>query len=216
MFLTFNEFGQPDGEWAHAYGVQIGICVLKIDINEPSYPKMEGVTKQNFWEETKRLFHIIDLDGQREKSFHKVVAARFRIFKSRLVGRWIKFTIKPPKNSAHLMPWQVYKGFITEEQWEKFKSSRLQPDAEEKRLKAQGSAKQNKHPHHMGQLSYPRAVKKWEKDKRLPPSTASSTASTTSSSGTSSISSRVTNRPIHWVLAHQKKMPDGTWDVDPN
>lgn len=77
-----------------------------------------------------RLFHIIDLDGQREKSFHKVVAARFRIFKSRLVGRWIKFTIKPPKNSAHLMPWQVYKGFITEEQWEKFKSSRLQPDAE--------------------------------------------------------------------------------------
>lgn len=76
------------------------------------------------------LFHIEDgPKREKEKLFHSGVAWRFRDFKSKLVTRWITKTRKPPKYGAHLMPWDVYKGFITKEDWKKFEADRMTDEA---------------------------------------------------------------------------------------
>ena len=53
IFLEFDEFGLPMGQWESAYGKQIGTCAKKIDINVKGYSKMDKVDKKNLWDETK-------------------------------------------------------------------------------------------------------------------------------------------------------------------
>ena len=53
MFLEFDEFDMPTGQWESAYGRQIGSCAQRIDINLKGYPKLDPVQKQGLWEETK-------------------------------------------------------------------------------------------------------------------------------------------------------------------
>ena len=53
MFLKFDEFDNPKGEWSLKYAQQIGQCATRIDINIDSYCKLDEVDKKQFWEETK-------------------------------------------------------------------------------------------------------------------------------------------------------------------
>lgn len=71
-----------------------------------------------------RKFHINDPEGVKEKNFHMAVAARFRRFKSWLNARFITKTIVPPVDSynAQLKPWELYSGYITEDQWKDFEN----------------------------------------------------------------------------------------------
>jgi len=71
-----------------------------------------------------KLFHINDPTGSRKKNFVRALAARFRQLKSRLVDRFItKKSAPPPGNpNANKKPWQVYDGYITEEQWKLFEA----------------------------------------------------------------------------------------------
>ncbi|KNA10039.1 hypothetical protein SOVF_148060, partial [Spinacia oleracea] len=53
MFLEYNVYNVPDGQWSHEYGKQVGSCATRININVPLYPKVDEQTKKGFWEETK-------------------------------------------------------------------------------------------------------------------------------------------------------------------
>ena len=68
----------------------------------------------------------------------------------------------------------------------------------------------NIHSHKLGQKSYSRKRKDWEKEGRIP-------APTESSTGESSVVSRssVDNRALFWALAHESRTKDGKWEVDP-
>lgn len=77
---------------------------------------------------------------------------------------------------------------------------------QEKRKRTSVSAKQNIHPHHLGQDSYARAIPKWIDQKRLDPP---------SSSDSSQQPIRVAQRALVWKLGHEKRAEDGSWVIDP-
>ena len=71
-----------------------------------------------------KLFHIDDPNGVRKKNFLRALAARFRNHKSDLVARFInrKTAPKAGNPNAEKKPWELYQGFITEEQWKTFEA----------------------------------------------------------------------------------------------
>lgn len=199
MFLEYDDLGQPTGDWEHEYGKYLGACALRININVKEYQLVPEGDGQAFWDKTKALFHIEDgPEKEKEKLFHSGVVRRFRDFKSKLVSRWITKTRKPPKQSAHLMPWEVYKGFITEQDWKKFEEDRTTDEAI--REKARKNLKQNKHHHHLGQKSYKRSKEQWIKDGRYPTDIEEESSS-----------SRIAKRGLEWVLAREVPGEGETW-----
>ncbi|XP_056695556.1 uncharacterized protein [Spinacia oleracea] len=219
MYLQYNQYGIPDGEWSREYGKQVGSCAARININVKEYSTLDEHTKKGFWEETKLMFHIIDDPAKRrEKYFHMCVAKRFGAFKSRLTRRWITKKEKMPKHQTDDMPWDIYNQ-ITEDDWKTFVMERNKPEMLVRREKASKSALQTKHPHRTGQKGYVRKRPEWINDGRLPPE-----AALTLSSGSSSVTSSLTTasdrfkkfRSVEWILAHQVKNKEGKWEVDPN
>ncbi|XP_021758847.1 uncharacterized protein LOC110723783 [Chenopodium quinoa] len=202
MFLEYDDLGQPAGDWEHVYARHLGSCAKKININVKQYRLVPEADKQTLWNKTKALFHIEDgPTKEKEKLFHSGVASRFRGFKTRLVSRWITKTTKPPEKSAHLMPWEIYKGIITKVDWEKFEGDRTTDEAKAISEKARKNAKQNKHYHHLGSKSYRRSKEQWIKDGRYP----------TDTDGSSSC--RVAKRGLEWLLARQVPGEGGTWVI---
>lgn len=51
MHLEFDAHFNAIGPYSQKYGVHIGNCASRLDINTPSYPKLAS-TKAQFWEET--------------------------------------------------------------------------------------------------------------------------------------------------------------------
>ena len=72
-----------------------------------------------------KLFHIDDPNGVRKKNFLRALAARFRNHKAELVGRFLikKNAPKEGNPNADKKPWELYQGFITQEQWKTFEAS---------------------------------------------------------------------------------------------
>ncbi|KMS98462.1 hypothetical protein BVRB_4g091570 [Beta vulgaris subsp. vulgaris] len=110
-------------------------------------------------------------------------------------------TRKPPKYGAHLMPWDVYKGFITKEDWKKFEADRMTDEAKAVSERARKNSKQNKHHHHLGQKSYKRSKEQWIKDGRYPTDTKGS------------LSDRIAKRGLDWILAREVPGEGGTWVI---
>ena len=52
MFLEFDEYDLPTGDWVDKYGKQIGQCALRIDINAPKWNKVDQSIKDRMWAET--------------------------------------------------------------------------------------------------------------------------------------------------------------------
>lgn len=102
------------------------------------------------------MFNIDDPTGEIQSRFHSLVGSRFRSFKARLVKDYLQPLIDeleagtpsletPTAEEGALMvistddskkkkkvyrdPWIRYAGSITQEQWETFKASRLEPSA---------------------------------------------------------------------------------------
>lgn len=71
-----------------------------------------------------KLFHIDDPNGVRKKNFNRALAARFRCHKSDLVARFINKKKAPKEGNpnADKKPWELYEGFITQEQWQTFEA----------------------------------------------------------------------------------------------
>ncbi|KNA03285.1 hypothetical protein SOVF_210670, partial [Spinacia oleracea] len=203
MFLEYDDLGQPAGKWEHVYGRQLGFYALKININVKTYRLVPEAVKKTIWDETKALFHIEDgPKKEKEKLFHSGVARRFRCYKCRLVGRWISKTRGyTPEKSAHIMPWEVYKGYITKEDRKKFEADHTTNEAKAISEKARESAKSNKHHHHLGQKSYKRSKEQWIKDGRYPNDTDGSS------------SSRIAKRGLEWILAREEPGEGGTWVI---
>uniref|UniRef100_A0A803MXY7 DUF8039 domain-containing protein n=1 Tax=Chenopodium quinoa TaxID=63459 RepID=A0A803MXY7_CHEQI len=164
----------------------------------------------------KRKFHIDYPKGSKEKKFHEAVGARFRKHKSWLVSRFItKENATPPNSpSANIKPWELYEGYITEEQWKEFETY---CNTDELRCalceKGKENAKNNKHRHHLGSKSYERARVDWSKTNRIP--AESSTSSTTESTSRCVMSEKLKNRSLYWILARQTRNADGSWAIDP-
>ncbi|XP_021753209.1 uncharacterized protein LOC110718634 [Chenopodium quinoa] len=215
VFLEFDEFDMSIGKWESAYGKQIGNCAQRVNINVKGYPKYDKVQKQNLWEESKRKFHIDDPKGSKEKKFHEAVGARFRKHKSWLVSRFItKRTAPPPDSpSANIKPWELYEGYITEEQWKEFETYCNTDEFKALSEKGKENAKNNKHRHHLGSKSYERARVDWSKTNRIP--AESSTSSTTESTTSCVMSEKLRNRSLYWILARQTRNADGSWAIDP-
>ena len=97
---------------------------------------------------SQRLFHIEeDQEGCIRRKFHSTLSSRFRSFKARLVSDYLRdeidmldlqefwesegasmqSTSSGTKN--YRPPWVRYEGAITEEQWQRFRASRLTRDA---------------------------------------------------------------------------------------
>ncbi|XP_021755815.1 uncharacterized protein LOC110721000 [Chenopodium quinoa] len=202
MFLEYDDLGQPTGDWEHVYGRHLGCCAKKININVKRYRLVPEADKQKFWDKTKALFHIEDgPKKEKEKLFHSGVANRFRGFKAKLVSRWITKTRKPPEKSAHLMPWEIYKGFITKADWKKFEGDRTTDEAKAISDKARKNAIQNKYYHHLGSKSYKRSKAQWIKDGRYPTDTDGAP------------SCRIAKRGLEWILARQVPGEGGTWVI---
>ncbi|XP_056688768.1 uncharacterized protein [Spinacia oleracea] len=218
MFLEYNVYNVPDGQWSHEYGKQVGSCATRININVPLYPKVDEQTKKGFWEETKLMFHITDdSNHSREKYFHSCVAKRFSCFKSKLVRRWITMKEKKPKNQTNKMPWDVY-NHITEDDWKTFVKHYFLPESLLRSEKARKSASCNKNPHRTGQKGYNRKRLDWIKDGRLPPDATFpiSSSSSVNSSVTSNVNRVRKYRSKEWILAHQVQNKEGKWEIDPN
>ncbi|XP_056685689.1 uncharacterized protein [Spinacia oleracea] len=218
MFLEYNVYNVPDGQWSHEYGKQVGSCATRININVPLYPKVDEQIKKGFWEETKLMFHITDdSNHSREKYFHSCVAKRFSCFKSKLVRRWITMKEKKPKNQTNKMPWDVY-NHITEDDWKTFVKHYFLPESLLRSEKARKSASCNKNPHRTGQKGYNRKRLDWIKDGRLPPDAALpiSSSSSVNSSVTSNVNRVRKYRSKEWILAHQVQNKEGKWEIDPN
>ncbi|KAL2937211.1 tRNA pseudouridine synthase A [Bienertia sinuspersici] len=219
IFLEFDDFDLPTGKWEASYGKHIGKCALKIDINVKAYPKLDEVDKKNLWEETKQKFHIDDPKGVKEKNFHMAVGARFRRFKSWLIARFITKTKAPSDDSpnAQLKPWELYEGYITEDQWKEFEAYVKSEEFKAKSEKGMEGAKNNKYRHHLGQKSYERAWEGWSKSNRIPtPTVPESSITCSAETSSTALNQKVTNRPLAWVLARQIKLPNGSWGIDPN
>ncbi|XP_021718460.1 uncharacterized protein LOC110686153 isoform X2 [Chenopodium quinoa] len=220
MVLEFNDYDLPTGEWEPVYGKQIGACAKRLDITVNEYAKIDKVDRENIWEETKRMFHIEDPSGERQKRFHSAVASRFSCHKSNLRERFITFKNPYPATSpkANMKPWEVYEGYFTEEKWKRFEIYSKLAEFKEKSEKGKENAKLNKCRHHLGRNSFQRARIIWNKQKRLenrfPALVESSTTGNTSQSSTST-GSIFDRRALEWVLAHEKRLPDGTWGIDP-
>ncbi|XP_021747746.1 uncharacterized protein LOC110713605 isoform X2 [Chenopodium quinoa] len=220
MVLELNDYDLPTGEWEPVYGKQIGACSKRLDITVNEYAKIDKVDRENIWEETKRMFHIEDPSGERQKRFHSAVASRFSCHKSNLRARFITFKNPYPATSpkANMKPWEVYEGYFTEEKWKRFKIYSKSAEFKEKSEKGKENAKLNKCRHHLGRNSFQRARIIWNKQKRLenrfPALAESSTTGNTSQSSTST-GSIFDRRALEWVLAHEKRLPDGTWGIDP-
>ncbi|XP_021744712.1 uncharacterized protein LOC110710688 [Chenopodium quinoa] len=150
MFLEFDEFDMPIGKWESAYGKQIGNCAQRVNVNVKGYPKYDKVQKQNLWEESKRKFHIDDPKGSKEKKFHEAFGARFRKHKSWLVSRFITKETAPPPDPpiANIKPWELYEGYITEEQWKEFETYCNTDEFKALSEKGKENAKNNKHRHY--------------------------------------------------------------------
>ena len=56
MYLEFDEFDLPTGQWEKVYGQHIGQCALRVDINNHEWNKVDQIEKDNMWEETKVYF----------------------------------------------------------------------------------------------------------------------------------------------------------------
>ena len=71
-----------------------------------------------------KLFHIDDPNGVRKKIFLRALAARFRNHKAEMVARFINKKNAPKEGNpnADKKPWELYQGFITEEQWKIFEA----------------------------------------------------------------------------------------------
>ncbi|XP_021728431.1 uncharacterized protein LOC110695510 isoform X2 [Chenopodium quinoa] len=214
MFLEFDEFDMPIGKWESAYGKQISNCAQRVNINVKGYPKYDKVQKQNLWEESKRKFHIYDPKGSKEKKFHEAVGARFRKHKSRLVSRFITKETAPPLDSpsANIKPWELYEGYITEEQWKDFEKYCNTDEFKALSEKGKENAKNNKHRHHLGSKSYERARVDWSNTNRIP---AESSTSSTTESTTSCVMTEKLKRSLYWILARQTRNADGSWAIDP-
>lgn len=78
--------------------------------------------------------------------------------------------------------------------------------------------KENIHRHRLGRKSYYRARRDWIRQQRLPNSEQSESSVVTEGSEVTSkpLSERVQYRSLEWILAREKRMSDGTWDVDPD
>ncbi|XP_021724232.1 uncharacterized protein LOC110691595 isoform X1 [Chenopodium quinoa] len=220
MVLEFNDYDLPTSEWELVYGKQIGACAKRLDITVNEYAKIDKVDRENIWEETKRMFHIEDPSGERQKRFHSVVASRFSCHKSNLRARIITFKNPYPATSpkANMKPWEVYEGYFTEEKWKRFEIYSKSAEFKEKSEKGKENVKLNKCRHHLGRNSFQRARIILNKQKRLenrfPALAESSTTGNTSQSSTST-GSIFDRRALEWGLAHEKRLPDGTWGIDP-
>ncbi|XP_021722660.1 uncharacterized protein LOC110690142 isoform X2 [Chenopodium quinoa] len=117
-----------------------------------------------------------------------------------------------------MKPWEVYEGYFTEEKWKRFEIYSKSAEFKEKSEKGKENAKLKKCRHHLGRNSFQRAWIIWNKQKRLenrfPALAESSTTGHTSQSSTST-GSIFDRRALEWVLAHEKRLPDGTWGIDP-
>uniref|UniRef100_A0A803MRA3 Uncharacterized protein n=1 Tax=Chenopodium quinoa TaxID=63459 RepID=A0A803MRA3_CHEQI len=200
-------------KWESAYGKQIGNCAQRVNINVKGIPKYDKVQKQNLWEESK--FHIDDPKGSKEKKFHEAVGARFRKHKSWLVSRFITKETAPPLDSpsANIKPWELYEGYITEEQWKEFETYCNINEFKALSEKGKENAKNNKHRHHLGSKSYERDRVDWTKTNRIP--AESSTSSTTESTTRRVMSEKLKNRSLYWILARKTRNADGSWAIDP-
>ncbi|KAL2943715.1 N-formyl-4-amino-5-aminomethyl-2-methylpyrimidine deformylase [Bienertia sinuspersici] len=147
------------------------------------------------------LFHIEDGPGkEKEKLFHSDVARRLRDFKAKLVDRWISKTRKPPGKIAHLMPWEVYKGFITQQNWKIFEADHTADEAKAISEKARNNATLNKHHYHLDRKSYKRNREQWINDGGYSTDADIST-------------SRLGKRELGWLLAKEAPCEGGAWAI---
>ena len=69
-----------------------------------------------------KMFHIDDPTGRRKANFERALGVRCRNFRTKLKARYIERKKAPKEGNpnANKQAWEIYAGYISKEQWERF------------------------------------------------------------------------------------------------